>query len=408
MRKRFKGLLSFIMFLLIISLVLLIFYFVYKNYKNEGGDIKITGDLSINYHDGNKLEIDKTKKTKITIINNGSEDEYYYIEFVNPKNVKNIKYTLTDNKLVNINDDMPKHNEIISSYILIKSGEIQDYDLSFSNNGDEIVYLEINIEKESLGTSAFAETILKHNTIKEKSDTEVGKEVALNDEGLIKTTDDYGTSYFFRGNVTNNNVLINDLKFKIVRINGDGSVRLVLDGETQELKKYIDTNDKYYYKDSVIKSYLDSWIDINLSSYTSFLATQKYCNDILLNDGEFYAYTRVIKDNIPSLICLSEKVSSKVALLTVDEVLFAGASPTEENKSFYLYNENITNDSYLMSSAKIVSGEYYPFTLTENGMVSIELSGSYLRSIRPVITIIKTALVEGDGTIDNPYKLIKN
>ena len=39
------------------------------------------------------------------------------------------------------------------------------------------------------------------------------EEVALNDEGLIKTTDDYGTSYYFRGNVTNNNVLINDLKF---------------------------------------------------------------------------------------------------------------------------------------------------------------------------------------------------
>ncbi len=408
MRARFKSALGFIIMLLIISIVLFAFYFVYKKVRSSDGDIKITGDLSINFHNGKRVNIDKEFKTKITVINNGDEDIYYYIEFVNPKNAGGVTYSLTDNALINVSDDLPKNNEIISSYILIKKGEIHDYELTFTNSSDNIASVELNCEQEVLNNNTFAETILKNNEIKSESKTVVGKEIATEDEGLIKTVDDYGATYYFRGNVQNNNVSINNLNFKIVRINGDGSVRLVLASDTGELKKYVDSNDKYGYKDSVIKAYLDSWIDINLGDYASFLATQKYCNDVLLNENTFYAYTRVVEDYIPSFICLSDKVSSKVALLTVDEVLFAGASSNDENTSFYLFNDNIETDSFLMSSSKIVNGVYYPFTLSKNGKVLSDVSGSFLRSVRPVITIIKTALVEGDGTIDNPYKLISN
>lgn len=408
MRARFKSALGFIMMLLIISIVLFAFYFVYKKVRSSDGDIKITGDLSINFHNGKKINIDKEYKTKITVINNGNEDIYYYIEFINPKNASGVTYTLTDNALINVSDELPKHNEIISSYILIKKGEIHDYELTFKNTSDNVASVELDCEQETLNNNTFAETILKNNEIKSESKTVVGKEIATEDEGLIKTVDDYGATYYFRGNVQNNNVSINNLNFKIVRINGDGSVRLALASDTGELKKYVDSNDKYGYKDSVIKAYLDSWIDINLGDYASFLATQKYCNDVLLNENTFYAYTRVVEDFIPSFICLSDKVSSKVALLTVDEVLFAGASSNEENTSYYLYNDSIETDSFLMSSSKLSNGIYYPFALSKNGKVLSDVSGSFLRSVRPVITIIKTALVEGDGTSANPYKLISN
>lgn len=408
MRARFKSALGFIMMLLIIAIVLFAFYFVYKKMRSSDGDIKITGDLSINFHNGKKIKIDKEFKTKITVINNGNENIYYYIEFINPKNASGVTYTLTDNALINVSDELPKHNEIISSYILIKKGEIHDYELTFKNTLDNVASVELDCEQETLNNNTFAETILKNNEIKSESKTIVGKDIATENEGLIKTVDDYGIAYYFRGNVQNNNVSINNLNFKIVRINGDGSVRLALANDTGELKKYVDSNEKYSYKDSVIRAYLDSWITINLGDYTSFLATQKYCNDVLLNDNTFYAYTRVVEDYIPSFICLSDKVTSKVALLTVDEVLFAGASPNEENTYYYLYNESIETDSFLMSSSKLVNGIYYPFALSKNGKVLSDVSGSFLRSVRPVITIIKTALVEGDGTSSNPYKLISN
>ena len=46
---------------------------------------------------------------------------------------------------------------------------------------------------------------------------------------LNNTLDDYGTSYYFRGNVVDNYVFFANKIWRIVRINGDGSVRLILD-----------------------------------------------------------------------------------------------------------------------------------------------------------------------------------
>ena len=407
MRKRFKGLLCFIAFLLILSTILFVFYFIYTKINNNDGDIKITGSLSINFHDGNVIDFDKSKDTVITIINNGNEGVYYYIEFINLNSETDINYSLTDNNVININDILSNQSDIISSYIFIDAGEIQNYDLKFSSSSENTKRIEINIEEESLESNSFAETILKNNVVKDKPLTIVGKQEATTDEGLIEESDDFGSSYYFRGNTLNNNVLINNLKFKIVRINGDGSVKLVLDENIEKLSEYYEDG-KYKFKETTIYSALNSWINENLGKYSSFLSNQKYCNDTLLNENTFYAYTRVMEDNIPSLICLSEKFTSKVALLTVDEVLFAGATINNENKSFYLYNENITSDVYLMTSAKLLNNTYYPFVLSTTGKIESDVPGTYLRSVRPAITIIKTAMVTGTGTIDDPYILIES
>ena len=49
------------------------------------------------------------------------------------------------------------------------------------------------------------------------------------DERVLNSApDDYGTSYYFRGNVLDNNVTFAEQNWKIVRINGDGSIRMVL------------------------------------------------------------------------------------------------------------------------------------------------------------------------------------
>ena len=47
---------------------------------------------------------------------------------------------------------------------------------------------------------------------------------------LCKAKDVYGDSYYFRGNVTNNYVLFADKYWRIIRYNGDGSVRVIYDG----------------------------------------------------------------------------------------------------------------------------------------------------------------------------------
>ena len=85
----------------------------------------------------------------------------------------------------------------------------------------------------------------------------------------------------------------------------------------------------------------------------------------------------------------------------------AGAS-RDENKSFYLYNENIKTAYYLMTGAEYRNGTYYPFLVGADGSIITNTAGNLLRSIRPVINIIKNAKVIGNGSSEEPYEIITN
>ena len=50
--------------------------------------------------------------------------------------------------------------------------------------------------------------------------------------GLYKTVDDYGDVYYYRGNVQNNNVYFGGYYWKIIRINGDNSLRMIYQGKS--------------------------------------------------------------------------------------------------------------------------------------------------------------------------------
>ena len=54
------------------------------------------------------------------------------------------------------------------------------------------------------------------------------------EQGLYAVEDDYGTSYIYRGDVENNNVYFGGFYWKIIRMNGDGSIRLIYNGTTPD------------------------------------------------------------------------------------------------------------------------------------------------------------------------------
>ena len=71
-----------------------------------------------------------------------------------------------------------------------------------------------------------------------------GKCPTFNDDGTVLVTgkedsegyvcsapDDYGTSYYFRGNVENNWVKFANTYWRIIRLNGDGSIRMIYAGD---------------------------------------------------------------------------------------------------------------------------------------------------------------------------------
>ena len=168
-----------------------------------------------------------------------------------------------------------------------------------------------------------------------------GQQNATTDEGLRSTEDDYGTSYYFRGAVENNYVSFANMCWRIVRITGDGSIKLVLYnyasgdcttvGASNAFARYDGTNYKSNFNttdvknaylgfmygtpgsstyeaehanntDSTILTRLKTWYDaklnINISQgstkkYTDYLADTIWCNDKRLGSTEASGYTNL-------------------------------------------------------------------------------------------------------------------
>ena len=403
MQKKFKRVLVILLVIIFFLLGVGTSYIVYRNYKGKSY-VLTTNSLSINYSHGKRVRIHKTKKMNFSVINFTDSDVYYYIELDNLKNIKGeVNYILTSDNL-NLADTI-SGNTIISSYIRIKGGETHNYELSFSCSVDNIFSLDVNVAEDRL-SNTFADVILANNEVKDEPLTTIGS-AALEDEGLIKGTDSSGTTYYFRGSVTNNNVLIDGNKFKIVRITGDGSVKLVLDGALEEIRKFYDEGNYNFTSTALIEYLNDTWFN-SLPSANSFVSSSKYCNDISKDGDDFVSYSRLYTDNIVSFVCLGDKVLSKVGLLTADEAIFAGASVTDTNRKFYLYNADIKANAFLLTGAKMKGEVYYPFSLNTDGKVASIDPGNVLRAIRPVITINKTVNVSGTGTVEDPYILTNN
>ena len=126
-------------------------------------------------------------------------------------------------------------------YILVTTGlkasEEKSYDLRVWMNGETSISDGLNKNWEGkivvVGVAAnepatLRETILANNEVKTPI-TAPGKEVSTASEALLASTpDDYGTSYYFRGAVKNNYVEFANKCWRIVRVGGDGSVKLIL------------------------------------------------------------------------------------------------------------------------------------------------------------------------------------
>ena len=76
------------------------------------------------------------------------------------------------------------------------------------------------------------------DNITELPDSAFANVTTANDKGMYKKADDLGTSYYYRGAVDNNWVQFGkegdkDIYWRIIRINGDGSIRMIYSGTTK-------------------------------------------------------------------------------------------------------------------------------------------------------------------------------
>lgn len=408
-------------FVVIVALAILLSNIEFED-KVEGTIAKVVneGDLVVNYIDGDKIDFNDKKEHSysISITNISNAKLYYSIYFIEVNNSKvKVRIEDKDGKVLNELDNLA-NNKLINLESLA-GGETVRYLIVFDNEKKINFEGTLKVDNDSLSSESFADLILLNNNVVAPK-TRVGSEVATSNEGLISMEDNKGTSYYFRGNVDNNYVMIGDLTFRIVRINGDGTIRIVLNNVLDEARPY-NTNSLAnlasvstlaLLSGSSLISYLNSWYDENFREYSSFLTVGDYCTDTTFNNnisGITYSsvYERIFEDKAPNLFCSGNIYSGKVGLLSVDEVVLAGAAENIPNTSYYLYNKDIPGNYVTSSSYFInVSNNVAMINVMSNGALGDGVLVTNNSYIRPVIQVSVSAKVKGSGTIDDPYVIV--
>ena len=289
-----------------------------------------------------------------------------------------------------------------------------------------------------------------------------------NTKTLYTGTENGTTVYYFAGNATDNwvkfgkNASNQDLYWRIIRTNSDGGVRLLYHGtSTTATDAYIGTskfnttynnpmyvgymygtsgslvNNRTNTTNSTIKGVIDTWYKDNLNTnYGKYLSTTAvYCNDRSnpaggYNTGNtaFYygARTRLDTNKTPSYDCATAedkftadsstgngKLTYPIALMTADEVSFAGGLWVTNASTWYYYNSangSSTGDNWWWSLSPygwnlgyayvfFVYGSSFPGRLYYS---SVGGTGG----VRPAVSLkscIKYST--GDGSAGTPYTI---
>ena len=282
-----------------------------------------------------------------------------------------------------------------------------------------------------------------------------------NTKTLYTSTENGTTVYYFAGNATDNwvkfgkNASNQDLYWRIIRTNSEGSIRLLYHGtSTTATDAVINSNTKFNssYNDiayvsymygnlgsvanaranttnSTIKTTIDNWYTSNLEAkgYTKYLSTTAvYCNDrSTSNNSNFGASTRLVTNKAPSYDCSvtedkftvdsstgNGKLTYPIALMTADEVSFAGGLYGKIAPTWYYYNSangsSIGGNWWLLSPINWNGSSttvFFVYGSSTPGFLSRDsVNNAY--GVRPAISLKSCTLYStGDGTASDPYTI---
>ena len=270
MNKLIKKQLILILFTVVLvgTLVVTTSFAVFEDTKSNAQDQKMAvGDLNITFTGGSAINItnlspmtDSTAKNQtnnlytFSIANTGTVPYKFTVKLENnPSYTSNllphkyIRYSLNNAAVKFVSDDSGLLVEgmieagVTNNYSLrLWVADAETYKLPDSTLGQEI-HLKINVDGKagvipapapenwydaSSGTLLAA---LRNNNTLSEPQTTPGAAVSADTEAVLASTeDDYGTSYYFRGAVKNNYVEYANMCWRIVRVTGDGSIKLVL------------------------------------------------------------------------------------------------------------------------------------------------------------------------------------
>ena len=374
------------------------------------------------------VSVDNTELTKV-------ENKDYQYETTLPEGTTSTTLDIeTENKYASVTVekiDSLAYSDTTSNIKRLSTKKTLDL-----NIGDNYFKVTVTSEnKETINEYKIKISVIESVSIFGKQYSVIQKEPTLttssnntNDEsGLYKSisTNSGNPTYYFRGNVENNYVSFAGQTWRIVRVNEDGTIKLIMNNAINNNKPYnfqINSYDyKYmYYTNGIAKSILNDWYDSNLSKYDTHIITGNYyCEQAKVKANSSYTMgnenTVVYSSYIPNFKCSTDNngyglIENKIGLISYDELAMAGIYYGQVNFDNYLSSDSTWTSS--PSGKGELNTSYYPtiwsMTGTDSGMTKMSLipSSIYYTSfaLRPVINLkSNTQISLGDGTKENPF-----
>ena len=371
------------------------------------------------------------------------------------------QYVMTDSKLYSADELVSIDFSSTAYYVEGGGTNISSSNVlsSYTSSSGNYLYKVTSVTTSNVGTANTNSYRIRY-AFKTNRYTETELESDKSDKGLYTAQDDYGTSYYYRGNVSNNNVYFAGAYWKIIRINGDGTIRLLYNG-TKVNAKGGDTQygtsafnstrtDPAYVgymygttagaigsrennlangKDSNIKTKVDEFYNkyIVANSLQDYLADSGFCGDrSITNSGDGYSTTsyteygavnRLAKTNkLPILTCPDKEhdlytvdsskgngaLTNPIGLMTADEAAMAGMVNGYLNTLSYVYNGTWY---WTMSPCHFLPSYSASFVWYVGGTGDFFGSGvAYGRGVRPVINLKADVKISGGiGIVNDPF-----
>ena len=298
------------------------------------------------------------------------------------------------------------------------------------------------------GITNIEELIANYSTVKTRTfPLTTSSKVEGNTTGTIYKSansnqyDNDGEVYYFAGNPTDNWVKWAGFYWRIIRINGNGSIRMIYQGTSPNITgtgtqlqtsafnssynrseyvglKYTSGQQHGQNTNSTIMGVLNTWYNSKLASYADDIDTNVgFCSDRNMASGSswssqpsstiyYAAYGRLVQSSSnvnPSFKCSnsSDLLKIPIGLITVDETVYAGLAWNANNSNNYLY----TKQNYWTMSP------YYFYATNSNAWVFLVDSNGWLNynrvnnavGVRPVVNLKSSIqFSEGNGTSETP------
>lgn len=328
-------------------------------------------------------------------------------------------------------DQSDEMNRVFEAHIKIEGAKITPK----LPNGGENLYADGTIAGAIVGGPEKA-------YVRAESTTTPGVDSATTNEGLIQSEDDFGSTYYFRGTVDNNYLLFAGSCWRIVRVTGDGNVKITLqnyngscsDDLTQVGAFYGDTVNYYTGSENKPAFNLTTAYQTLLNFYEEIGDYEKrmivdsiWCQDFTLGSDGYYISDTRLTNGEPSFMCSDSTGSDvneyrnsykhgnlergnkslpvSIGLLTSDEVLFAGSNQNGGTNDLYLF-DNAYGDLWATMSPGINDGAFHIEYVQEmGGAIDTVLYGAAenMYRIRPTVVIDGTLKYTGTGGSQDPY-----